>query len=43
MFSNPHLNLVPRSAQLKETDTPVTTLAADCVTFTIRLPLLPVF
>lgn len=30
------------AAQLKETDTPVTTLAADCVTFTIRLSLLPV-
>lgn len=42
MFSNPHLNLVQRSVQLKETDTPVTTLAADCVTFTIRLSLLPV-
>lgn len=30
------------AAQLKETDTPVTTLAADCVTFTIRISLLPV-
>lgn len=30
------------AAQLKETDTPVTALAADCVTFTIQLTLLPV-
>lgn len=36
------LILCRTAAQLKETDTPVTTLAADCVTFTIRLSLLPV-
>lgn len=36
------LILCRTTAQLKETDTPVTTLAADCVTFTIQLSLLPV-
>lgn len=42
MFGNPLFNLVPHLVQLKETDTPVTSLVADCVTFTIQPPLHPV-